>query len=213
MKITLPENISEITLGQFMRYEDLINRNLDDYNFNKRKIEIFAKVPFHYIDNIKQIDFERILNQIDLALTVDAEFKDRFVMHDIEFGFIPNLDKMTLAEYADLTKHGVDKESLPNLMAVLFRPVINKQGEKYSIMHYEGTEGYADMMKDMPLNVVNGALVFFCHLANELAEATLKYLTEELRKDMQPKTTSPILDGILQLKCWLKTIFRKSQTC
>ena len=101
MKITLPENISEITLGQFMRYEDLINRNLDDYNFNKRKIEIFAKVPFHYIDNIKQIDFERILNQIDLALTVDAEFKDRFVMHDIEFGFIPNLDKMTLAEYAD----------------------------------------------------------------------------------------------------------------
>jgi len=213
MKITLPENISEITLGQFMRYEDLINRNLDDYNFNKRKVEIFAKIPFHYIDNVKQVDFERILNQIDVALSVDAEFKPRFIMHDIEFGFIPNLDKMTLAEYVDLTKHGVEKESLHNLMAVLFRPIINKEGDKYSVMTYEGTEEYADMMKDMPLNVVNGALVFFYNLANELQEATQRYLSEELRKDMQPKTTSKILDGIRQLKCWLKITFRKLKTC
>ena len=212
MKITLPENIAEITLGQFIKYEELIERKLDDYNFNKRKIEIFSKIPFHYLDKVKQVDFERILNQIDTALSQDAEFKPRFVMHDIEFGFIPDFDKMTLAEYADLTKHGVDKESLHNLMAVLFRPIVNTEGEKYSIMQYEGTAEFSEMMKDMPLNIVNGALVFFCNLAKELQEATLNYLTEELRRELQPKTTSKIGDGIRQLRCWLKTISRKWKT-
>ena len=41
MKITLPENISEITLGQYQRYLTLIKKDLDDYNFINNKIEIF----------------------------------------------------------------------------------------------------------------------------------------------------------------------------
>ncbi len=209
MKIVLPENISEITLREFLKYEDLLNRDLDVYNFNKRKIEIFTNIPFKDIDNVKGIDAERILNQIDTALNTEVDFVNTFTMHDIEFGFIPNLDKMTIGEYADLSKHGVDKNSLHNLMAVLFRPVIKRIGEKYEIVSYNGSEEYAEMMKDMPLNVVNGALVFFYNLANELQEATQKYLSEELRKEMKPKTTLKSLVGIRQLKNWLKTIFSK----
>lgn len=208
--LVLPEDISEITLRQFLKYEDLLNRDLDEYNFNKRKIEIFAKIPFQQIDNVKGVDAERILKQIDVALSTEAEFKPTFKMGDIEFGFIPNLDKMTLGEYADLSKHGVDKSSLHNLMAVLFRPVVNRQKDKYEIMSYNGSEEYAEMMKEMPLNVVNGALVFFYNLANELQEATQRFLSEELQRELMLKTTSRNSAGILRLKSWLKTIFSKS---
>lgn len=226
MKITLPENISEITLRQFLKYEELQARDLDAYNFNKRKINIFTGIPVSQVDNIRGVDAERILNQIDTALNTDAEFVNRFTMHGIEFGFIPNLDKMTLGEYADLSKHGVDKDSLHNLMAVLFRPIVrkelvrqnifnriflknknNKAEVKYDILSYNGTEEYAEFMKDMPLSVVNGALVFFYNLANELQEATQNYLTEELQKDQKLKTISKISVGIHRLKSWLKTTF------
>ena len=207
MEIILPENIGEITLRQFLKYEDLITRDLDIYNFNKRKIEIFTKIPFKQIDNIRGVDAERILKQIDTALTTDVEFNNKFEMHNIEFGFIPNLDKMSLGEYADLSKHGVDKNSLHNLMAILFRPIVNKSNDRYEVMSYNGTEEYAEMMKDMPLNIVNGALVFFYNLANELQEATQKYLSEELLREMKPKTISKSLAGFHRLRSWLKTIF------
>lgn len=209
MEIVLPENISEITLRQFLKYEDLISRDLDIYNFNKRKINIFTGIPINQIDNIRGVDAERILQQIDIALNTEVEFQNRFTMHGIEFGFIPNLDKMTLGEYADLSKHGVEKESLHNLMAVLFRPIVNKSKDKYEIMSYNGSDQYCEMMKDMPLNIVNGALVFFWNLANELQEATQKYLNEELRKEMQQKTTLKNSGGILRLKNWLRMTYLK----
>lgn len=209
MKITLPENISEITLRQYLRYDELINRNLDPYNFNKRKIEIFAGIPFKDLDKIKAVDHERILNHIDLALNTEAEFIQTFTMHNIEFGFIPNFDKISIGEFADLSTYGSNNDTLHKLMAVLFRPIINKKGSDYEIMSYNGSEQYAEMMKDMPLNCVNGALVFFCNLAKELQEATLKYLSEGLQKDMKFKTSSRILGGTQLLKSWLKTIFLK----
>jgi hypothetical protein len=209
MEIILPENISEITLKQFLKYEELIERNLDTYNFNKRKIEIFTGIPFNKIDKVKAIDTERILSQIDLALSIESEFTNRFSMHNIEFGFIPNFDKISIGEFADLSTYGVSKETLNKLMAVLFRPVINTKGDSYEIIAYQGTEEYAEIMKDMPLHCVNGALVFFYNLANELQEATQKYLTEELVKDTKLRTTSRILDGTQRLKSWLKTTYLK----
>jgi len=156
-----------------------------------------------------------LLGLIDKALSTDVEFKPTFTMGDIEFGFIPNLDKITLREHATLATYGVDKDKLHNLMSVLFRPITKKIGDKYEIMaftvEYTDNEQYAEMMKEMPLNIVNGALVFFWNLANELQEATQRYLTEELQRDMKPKTYSKISVGIRHLRSWLKTTLSKSK--
>lgn len=212
-EINLPENISEITLGQFLRYEELVNRDIDVYNFNKRKVEIFTNIPFKQVDSVKNVDIDRILNQIDTALATEAKFLPTFEFNGVKYGFIPNLDKITLAEYADLTKHGVSKDSLHNLMAILFRPIINEKGNCYDIMPYDGTEERAEYMKGMPLNCVNGALVFFYNLANELQKATQRYLEEELQKELQQKTISKSLAGTLLSRSWLGITylgFRKS---
>lgn len=212
MEILLPENISEITLDQFLRYEELTKREYDIYTFNKRKIEIFTGIPYRQLDKVKQTDYERIVAQIDKALATEHEFTPIFEMNGIKFGFIPNLDKITMGEYVDLNTHGIDSASLHKLMAVLFRPIVKEQGEKYEITGYIGTEEYADMMRQMPMHCVNGALVFFYHLANELQTATQRYLSEELRKDMKPSNTSRISGGIRRLKNWLKMTFSKSIT-
>lgn len=211
MEIIIPENISEITLGQFIKYDELLQRNLDEQNFNRRKINLFTGIPFKDTAYLRKVDYDRLLYKIDTALNTDAEFKDRFTMHGMEFGFIPDFDKITIGEFADLTQHGQDAGSLHRLMAVLFRPIVKTIGQTYTIMPYNGTEAYADMMKDMPLNCVNGALVFFYHLASELQIATQRFLTEEILRANPRPNISRLSGGIRRSRNWLRTIFSRSR--
>lgn len=178
MKVQLPENISEITLGQFQRYQELLTRDVDTMNFNKRKISIFTKIPFRNLGNVRSTDFERLSKQIDIALDTPASFKNTFKLNNIEFGFITDFDEITAGEFADIEKYQHSIENLNKIMAVLFRPVIKKEGSRYEIESYAGTKKYAELLKEMPLNIVNGALVFFLNLANELEICTQKYLIE-----------------------------------
>ena len=200
MKIVLPENISEIKLSEFQAYSKLIEReDLNEYQFNKRKVSIFTGITYNQLDNISQLDFEDILKQIDIALSADAEFVDRFEMNGIEFGFIPNFDKMSTKEFVDMSLYPVsDVETYHKLMAILFRPIKNKDKLKnYNIKAYNGTEKYSELMKLTPMHVVNGALVFFCDLAKELQSSIKKFTAEELKKVDKQATTSRSGDGIL----------------
>jgi len=181
MRVILPETINEITLGTFQKYYNLLQREeLPKLEFNKRKIEIFTKLKRDQVENIKHSDYKDIITQIDKALETDITFEPTFKIKDVEFGFIPNLDKCSIGEYADMKKYDVGVNTLHNLMAILFRPVTKKDSfNNYSIMSYKGTEKYANIMKQMPLSKVNASLVFFWNLARELSNYTQKYMVVE----------------------------------
>ena len=134
MRITLPESIQDITLYQFQLYNELLERtDLDEYNFNKRKIQIFTGLERSKIDLISSQDYKGIIEQIDLALNKTVEFKPTFYIKNVEFGFVPNLDKITQGEFIDISKYGTDINETHRLMAVLFRPIKNKD----SVGNYE----------------------------------------------------------------------------
>ena len=63
-------------------------------------------------------------------------------------------------------------------MAVLYRPITRRLGEKYLIEDYEGSDKYSEALKEMPLDIALGAYVFFYHLGNELLKSTMTYLEE-----------------------------------
>ena len=211
MKIILPESINDITLFQFQQYDELLKReDLDEYNFNKRKIQIFTGIERNRIDLVSSVDYKMILTQIDLALNQTVEFKPTFFIKDVEFGFIPNFDKITQDEFIDISTHGVSVESMHKLMAVLFRPIKNKDVlGNYEIIKYKGTKQYSDIMKHMPLSIVNGSLVFFSSLANELINYTQKYMTQGPVREKQQTIISKSGGGMLQLRNWLKEKFGK----
>ena len=181
MKITLPENIKDITLDQFQKYNKLIGRDdLTEYQFNKRKIEIFTELNRGQVDNVKKTEIKEIIDQIDLALNQDVKFEPTFKMKGVEFGFIPNLDEITGAEYVDLDKYKTEVDTLHNVMAILFRPIKDKDSfNNYTLYSYKGTSEYAELMKQMPLSIANGALFFFSSLATELVNYTQRYMEGE----------------------------------
>jgi len=200
MKVTLPESIHDITLLQYQQYDELLQReDLDEYNFNKRKIQIFTGIERNRIELIGSVDYKMMLTQIDLALNQTVDFKPTFFIKDVEFGFITDFDKITQGEFVDISTHGSSVENLHKLMAVLFRPIKKKDIlGNYEIANYTGTKQYSDIMKHMPLSIVNGSLVFFSSLANELISYTQKYMMVEQARE---ETQGIILkngDGMLQ---------------
>ena len=191
-KITLPEHIGEITLDQYQRFDKLNKRtDLNEVEYNKRVIEIFTELNHREVGKIAHTDYKDILETIIVAMNKDAKFKQRFFIGKTEFGFIPNLDKITTGEFMDLKEIGLEVENFHKLMAVLFRPINGKDLlGNYKVDAYNGTDRYADIMKRMPMNLVNGALVFFSNLANELQRHIQRSTDQAQLKEIMHLTTS-----------------------
>ena len=90
-----------------------------------------------------------------------------------------------------LSKYGTDVETLHNLIAVLFRPITNTDSfGNYEIEAYNGTKKYADIMKSTPMNIVNGCLGFFYHLAKDLRTHIQKCIAEEQARGKKHQATT-----------------------
>ncbi len=75
-------------------------------------------------------------------------------------------------------------------MAVLFRPIKDKERySNYKVEKYDGSTKYGELMKSMPLNIVNGSLVFFCNLSSELRIYIQKFTEAERVKEEKRVST------------------------
>jgi hypothetical protein len=176
VKITIPTSLNEITLEQYQRFVSIMENNPESNFVQQKMIEIFCNVPLKLVDLMPLKDVNEIIETLDRMFSVDYKLKSIFKLGDTNFGFIPNLDDITLGEFSDLDNYFGKWDKMHNAMAVLYRPITDKSGDKYLIQDYNGSITYCDVMKQMPLDVVLGAMVFFYNLSNELLISSLNYL-------------------------------------
>jgi len=191
VKVTLPENNSDITLLQFQKYEKLTRKKgLTSREFTARVVSIFSNLDYHSLDGVKLTDYEDIVSQITTALNTEVKFQNRFYLDGVEYGFIPNLNDITTAEYVDLVEYGTEPETLNKVMAILFRRISNEDAfGNYRIEKYSGTALSGEVMKQATMNIVNGALVFFSSLSKELRIAIQKYTSEVIAREIKHQDT------------------------
>ena len=187
--ITIPDNLNEITLRQYKRFLE-VTKDLEGEFYKQRFVEILCGIPFAKVKLMKQIDINSIVKDITAMLESDAPFTNVFSIQTQELGFIPELEAMTSGEYADLTTYIADFSTMHKAMAVLYRPVIRKDKDNYSIMEYNGTELTCDLMEFMPLGVVMGAMFFFYTLTNDLLNAIQVSMEMELKEVEKELTAS-----------------------
>ena len=207
IKLNIPETLSEITLAQYQKWTKIIENEEQLSTFYQHKmIEIFCKVELKQIMQMKIKDVDEIIKHLNTLFESKCKFKPLFNLGNEEFGFIPKLDDMTFGEYIDLDTYLADWQKMDSAMAILFRPVILKRKGKYLIEDYESSDKYD--LRNMPLDVVMGSLVFFCNLRHELLKHILNYLkTQEIvdipveLKDLQKSG-----DGINQFMPYHKEI-------
>ena len=179
--INVPNELNEITLKQYQKF--LKVQDSKDNNFIQTKmIEIFCRVKPQDALNIKLSDANRIASLISNMFEQKPDLVKSFYLGGIEYGFVPDLDEITLGEYIDLDTYMGDWENIHTAMNVLYRPVKQKLGDKYLIEDYN-VETKDDLLQ-MPMDAVFGSIIFFYRLGIELSQTMMNYLENKEEKQL-----------------------------
>ena len=148
-------------------------------------IAALSNIPKQLVKELALSDVAVIMNRVAaLQQKQDTKLKRIIEIDGIKYGFHPDLDELTLGEYADLEtfiKGGMEK-NLPEIMAVLYRPIKDKKNDIYIIDAYDGDIRLrTEEMKKMSAQQVQSALRFFFVLGKELSEILPLYLMEQLK--------------------------------
>lgn len=176
MKVRLPENLSEVKLSQYKRYKKVVMDNQEDEVFCAiQMVAIFCELSVADVMKIPRDQFAEIVEHLAKVLDQRPQLVRTFKMDGVKYGFIPNFEKATLGEYADADSLLNDDERLELLMSVLYRPIKRQVGSVYEIEPYQADEAKAELFKDVRMDVVIGAVLFFYRLNKELLKHSLRY--------------------------------------
>ena len=194
-KIKVPNSLSEISLEKFQKYMKLRDENDNEEFLSYKAIELFCGIPLSDVYKLTLESVESISEVLSKMFNEEPKHIERFTMTGVEYGFIPDLNEMTLAEYVDTEGNLSDIQNLHLAMNVLYRPIKDKKGDKYNIYPYKLEN--LDKMKDMPTSAALGAIFFLISLGKELSLSTILSSREvvELQVEMDSEGNG---DGIHQ---------------
>ena len=174
----------DVTLEKWLKLIDLETGSKS--NEAIETITALSNIPKQLVKELGIQDVAVIMGRIaKLQAEQNSSLKRIIEVEDKEYGFMPDLNSITLGEYADIEtfiKEGIENR-LPELMAVLYRPIVEKKNDVYTIEAYDGNITIrTEEMKKMSAEQVQSALVFFWSLGNELSKILPLYLMERLNK-------------------------------
>jgi len=177
LEVSIPSTLKEVKLKDYQDFLLIENPSNDDL------LKCILNINTKELGNIKDKDVDYLINHINKLFDQEHKYIPTFNLNGVSYGFIPNLDEITYGENKDITSYINEWGNMHKAMAVLFRPIKLKKNNKYIIEEYEGSHRYAETMKQMPLDIVLGAMVFFYNLTNELLNYIPSYLEKELMKE------------------------------
>ena len=178
VKISIPTTLNEVKLSQYQKFVKIASENEEGTFLNQKMVQIFCNVDLYVVAKMKQQDLNYAVTKISDLFKKIPELVTKFTLNGTEFGFIPNLNDMSSGEYMDLDGYITDWDDSHKSMAVLYRPIKQRLGNKYLIDDYEGSDKYAEQMLNAPMDVVLSSKVFFWTLGRELLKSTMDFLEE-----------------------------------
>ncbi len=171
IEINVPTSLSEVTLGQYQKFLKIAEDNPEGNFLNAKMIEIFCGIPLSDSYKLKMSSVVAIIDILNELLSQTPKRVEQFTMNGVQYGFIPDLDEMSLGEYVDLDGSASDWNNMHIAMNVLYRKIKIKKSGKYNIVDYNVEN--PEKMKDMPLDAAIGSLFFFYNLGMELSKHTI----------------------------------------
>lgn len=212
VKIKIPDNLSEISLKKYQKYIEIAKNSQDSFFLMQKCISIFCEIDMATVLTFRYTDVEVICTKIlSLFENNTTPLVQRFTLNGVEFGFIPNLEDLTIGEFPDIDNNIHNIETLHKALAVLYRPITRNVRENYEIESYQGTNTYSDVLQYVSMDVVIGVKVFFWNLSNDLLSGSMIFLSN-LKKTPQNKTSVDIMDGIVvSLKSQMETFLKSNE--
>lgn len=193
MKLQIPTNINDITVGEYLKFIEVNKEDADEEFLIHKTISIFCDIPMKDVLTIDAKQAQDIALEIYAVLNQKAEFVDKFELNGIQYGFIPNLEDLSLGEYIDLETYLKDQKNLHKVAAVMYRPIIKQYSDLYDIENYSASLKSQNDMKDAPIGIISQAVVFFYNIVNELLRDFPHYLenqAKEVQETIQQEVNS-----------------------
>ena len=186
IELKVPTSYADITLKQWIELQNELEAYKEDAD------AVTALMLYHlcglepkYLKAISIDDYSLVKTQLESFLgNTDLPLQRMIKIDGMEYGFEPNLSQMSYGAFADITQYKdltIDK-NWAKIMSVLYRPVVHKKGEMYSIKAYDG-ELREDIFLKVSMDIHFGALFFFVNLLMDLLRDTLK---STMAKDIHP---------------------------
>ncbi|QDP57753.1 MAG: hypothetical protein Unbinned92contig1004_21 [Prokaryotic dsDNA virus sp.] len=187
--ITIPEDLYDITIDQYRRVQAIPEG--DELRQVVETISILCHVTKDEVMAMEKKDIQHIGGVLGGIIDkYDEDYPlERTIELDTRYGFHPNLSRITLAEFADietLCKDSLDTH-LPQVMGILYRPIVEEHGDFYRIEDYDG-EDRSEYFKEMKMAHALGAAAFFLRTGTELADA-LDSFSKAVKDPSYPRNT------------------------
>ena len=190
VKLTIPDNWSDITIETYQKYVKIQEGKGSEKNKGVKSLALLCNTtPFV----VKKMDYKDLLEIMSIIKTMidtepkDEEFRKTFVFKKEEYGFVPNLSKLSTGEYIDLETYCKEPiENLHIIMSILYRKITFKRNERYAIENYDPDEFKEELFKDCPMDIALSSLGFFLTLGSVLAKTSLRFLqVQEMKPQKQ----------------------------
>tara|TARA_R110000765_G_scaffold39373_1_gene85647 strand:+ start:136 stop:786 length:651 start_codon:yes stop_codon:yes gene_type:complete len=188
----IPLSLKYIKLNQYQKFLSIEKPSTEDL------LKCVLSLDSSELSKLKATEVDKMALELNNLFETKQTLVPTFSIYGTKYGFIPNLDEITYGENKDITSYINDWDSMHKAMAVLYRPIKQKVGDKYIIEEYEGSHVYSEVMKDMPLNVVMGAMVFFYNLTNVLLKSIPSFLEKEIVKEQMQGVISQGSGEVIQ---------------
>lgn len=189
LELVIPTELKEIPLKHYQKFLGIAKNTNDEVFLAEKMIECFCGIQLKEVVKIPYKEVEALSLHFAKMFEQKPKFQNRFTLAGKEFGFIPNLEHISWGEYIDLEANISDYSTFHKAMAVMYRPIVEKHGDKYKIEPYESAANYSEVMEFAPLEIALGAKLFFWNLENELLQATLYYLENQIQTSKEISTT------------------------
>jgi hypothetical protein len=183
VKITVPTKWSAVTLKQYLALQrDLKVYGEDENAYVACLLHHLCGFSPEYLHGLDTETFIKIKKDLTGFMSNTDNELQRFIKIDgVEYGFEPNLSKMSYGSYLDITKHDtftID-DNWAKIMSILYRPVKRKGMGTYEIEEYNGKDNEA-LFLDVSMDIHYGALFFFVRLLTDLPSVILKSMMDSV---------------------------------
>ena len=209
VELTVPSDLSEISLKQYQKFLKLQEKNEDSYFLQCKMIEIFCNLDAKNVRMLKVGDANKVVDVLNNMFEKKPDLTRTFKIDGVEYGMIPDLDNISLGEYIDLDTYISDWQNMDIAMNVLYRPIKDKIGDKYTIVDYDVDA--KEKLEYIPMDIVLGSIFFLYNLGIELSMVMVDYLENpQMGNLMHQQISQESMDGIkASSQASLKTILEE----
>jgi hypothetical protein len=192
-KITLnvPTSWADVPLKTYLE----LQKGLKNYEGEEEAqqallLDLLCGLDPSYVRSLSVESYNAVTAELGKFMgNTESPFQKWIWINGVEYGFEPNLSKMSYGAYLDITKYDtltID-ENWANIMSILYRPVIKKDKNHYSIQPYDGVQK-SELFMDVTMDVHFGTLFFFYNLLGDLQSAIMNSLIH--LEEMPPNLSS-----------------------